>query len=78
MADVLRVAGFDVITSDIVTYRRSRPHSLIFDFLNGSAIVPPRFCDVIITNPPYGPQNCTAAKFARLALQRCPGVVRSC
>lgn len=75
MADVLRAAGFDVITSDIVAYRRSRPHSLMFDFLNGSAIVPPRFCDVIITNPPYGAGNRLAAKFARLALQRCPGIV---
>lgn len=75
MADVLRAAGFDVITSDIALYRRSRQHSLFFDFLDASVIVPPRFCDAIVTNPPYGPQNRLAVRFARLALQRCPGVV---
>ena len=75
MSDVLSAAGFDVITSDIAPYRWDRPHSFFFDFLDESAVVPPRFCDAIFTNPPYGPGNRLAVKFARLALQRCPGVV---
>jgi hypothetical protein len=46
-----------------------------FDFLDTTATVPPPFCDAIITNPPYGPQNMQAAFFARLALLRCSGLV---
>lgn len=73
MADVLREAGADVITSDIIVY--GRRHDAIVNFLE------PRFAyknpphDAIITNPPYGRGNHDAVKFARLALERCPGWV---
>jgi hypothetical protein len=73
MADVLRAFGFDVLTSDIAEY--GRRHDFFFDFLDTTATVPPPFCDAIITNPPYGPQNMQAAVFARLALLRCSGLV---
>src|SRR5262245_14534096 len=72
MVDVLREAGFDVITSDTATYRRSRPQ---FDFLDERQAVPPRFCDANITNPPYHAGNRIAVQFARLALTRCSGFV---
>lgn len=73
IADVLRAEGASVITSDIATY--DRQHDATVDFLA------PRFAyknpkhDAIITNPPYGRGNNDAVKFARLALERCPGWV---
>lgn len=73
MADVLREAGADVVTSDIATY--DRQHDATADFLA------PRFAyknpkhDAIITNPPYGKGNRDAVKFAELALNRCAGPV---
>lgn len=70
IADVLRRAGADVRTSDIVKYERE--HDCLFDFFSpecGTADFD------IVTNPPYGPQNRDAAKFARIALQRCAGWV---
>lgn len=73
IADVLRDAGFSVITSDITTY--DRRHDATVDFLA------PRFAyknpkhDAIITNPPYGRGNHDAVKFARIALERCNGWV---
>lgn len=72
MADVLRENGASVYTSDIVTY--DRPHDMIFDFLDDTRPVDCR-ADAIITNPPYGIQNRDAVRFARLALQRCRGMV---
>jgi len=71
MADVIRDTGAKVITSDIVTYDRPHDHAVnFFDVMNGIGAV-----DAIITNPPYGPGNRIAVKFARLALQRCAGWV---
>lgn len=73
MADVLRDAGADVITSDIATYDRG--HNVSLDFLSDIPAGVAIYYDAIITNPPYGKGNRDAAKFARLALQRCPGMV---
>lgn len=70
IADVLRARGARVVTSDIQQY--DRPHDAIFNFFTVADTFKP---DAIITNPPYGPSNRLAAQFARLALQRCPGIV---
>lgn len=72
IADVLRVSGAGVITSDIITY--DRQHDTIRNFLN----VPyagPASTAAIITNPPYGKGNRDAVRFAELALERCSGLV---
>lgn len=69
IADVLMLAGAAVITSDIEQY--NRPHMFLHDYLNALPIQ----TDCVITNPPYGAQNRLAAKFARLALERCSGLV---
>ena len=71
IADVLKARGAKVITSDIARY--DREHDAWFDFLAGGAS--PVEAAHIVTNPPYGRGNREAAKFARLALQRCNGVV---
>ena len=72
MAGVLRESGAaGVVTSDIAVY--DRPHDSLFDFLKEPA--KRTKCDAIITNPPYGPGNRDAVQFARLALQRCDGLV---
>lgn len=74
MADVLREVGCaTVFTSDMKTY--DRPHNEIIDFLKDCPRNKPARCDAIITNPPYGKGNRDAAKFARLALARCSGMV---
>jgi len=72
IADVLAAAGALVITSDIATY--SRPHAFQMDFLRDKPAWPV-LTDALITNPPYGPRNRDAVRFARLALERCPGWV---
>lgn len=73
IADVLREAGASVVTSDIATY--DREHDALVDFLAERFAYknPPHAA--IITNPPYGKGNRDAVKFARLALQRCSGIV---
>lgn len=73
MADVLKKSGADfVLTSDITTY--SRTHFEEFDFIHDG-----ENClygaDAIVTNPPYGPGNRLAVRFAELALERCDGLV---
>jgi hypothetical protein len=68
IADVLLLEGADVCTSDVTTY--SREHAFLYDFLNEPPVGTIRD---IITNPPYGPHNRDAARFARLALQRTAG-----
>lgn len=70
IADVIRAAGADVFTSDIVAY--DRPHDSIIDFLG-----PTTCCggEALYTNPPYGKGNRDAVRFAELALARCPGFV---
>jgi hypothetical protein len=71
IADVLRAGGASVRTSDIAVY--DRQHDASFDFLGSESV---NFgARHIITNPPYGKGNRDAVKFARLALQRCNGVV---
>jgi hypothetical protein len=70
IADVLRDFGMRVLTSDIVTYDRSHDETL--DFFDKHSL---RWCEAIITNPPYGKGNRDAVRFARLALDRCPGLV---
>lgn len=71
IADVLKEYGATVITSDIVTY--DREHDYLFDFLADSDAY--EVHNAIITNPPYGKRNRDAVKFARLALERCNGLV---
>jgi len=73
IGDVLRESGAsDVVTSDIAIYDRS--HDSLYDFLADHGPVKTK-CDAIITNPPYGKQNRDAVRFARLALERCEGLV---
>lgn len=73
IADVLRESGAaKVFTSDIATY--DRPHDGLYDFLTPIRQIRTK-CDAIITNPPYGPGNRDAVRFARMALQRCSGLV---
>lgn len=72
MADVLKENGAFVVTSDIATY--DRKHDGILDFLQPIDDFRPS-CNPIITNPPYGKSNRDAVKFARLALERCDGLV---
>lgn len=72
MADVLRDNGGIVRTSDIATY--DRRHDAIFDFLKDRPHNEPSI-EAIITNPPYGKGNRDAVRFARLALDRCCGLV---
>lgn len=73
MADVLREHGAEVTTSDIATY--DRQHDATVDFLEKRFAYKNPTHDAIITNPPYGKGNRDAVKFARLALERCKGVV---
>lgn len=70
IANVCREAGAIVITSDIVEY--DKKHNFIVDFFINDEFYN---YDAIITNPPYGPGNTLATKFARLALERCDGIV---
>lgn len=72
MADVLREGGAKVKTSDIATY--DREHDAIFDFLIDRPHREPSI-NAIITNPPYGKGNRQAVQYARLALERCAGLV---
>ena len=73
IVDVIREAGASTYASDIATY--DRPQDAIFDFLDVKAPLPIGHHAAIITNPPYGKGNHLAAKFARLALARCAGMV---
>lgn len=75
MADVLRSHGFDVFTSDKVTY--DKPHMAVVDFFEADSAMPDAIggWDAIITNPPYGKGNRDAVRFCQLALQRCDGFV---
>lgn len=70
-ADELKRAGAHVHTSDIAEYGRKQDQ--IFDFLSEQS--PPAMAYMIITNPPYGFQNRTAAQFVRLALERSASTV---
>lgn len=71
IADECRKFGGMVTTSDIAEYERQ--HSFVADFFSIGPSVEP--CDMIFTNPPYGAQNRTAAKYARHALKLCSGWV---
>jgi hypothetical protein len=72
MADVLRDHGATVRTSDIAVY--DRQHDALFDFLVERPHSEPSI-HAIVTNPPYGKSNRDAVAFARLALERCDGLV---
>lgn len=72
MADVLRGAGADILTSDITTY--DRQHDETFDFLRPSWDWSPRV-EAIITNPPYGKGNRDAVLAIERALSECDGLV---
>jgi len=74
MADVLREAGAEVITSDIAVYDRVHDFEGA-DFLTGARPWGPMVFDAIITNPPYGKGNRDAVRFAERALAKCPGLV---
>jgi len=71
IADVLRSESANVLTSDITTY--SKEHDFTYNFFS---LLPWRYGPHdIITNPPYGPHNREAARFARVALQHTDGWV---
>lgn len=74
LADMLRVNGATVITSDIATYNRQHDFCPV-DFLAGHVSPPLIYFDAIITNPPFGPRGKLAADFCRRALELCPGTV---
>lgn len=70
IADLALMLGARVHTTDIATYTRA--HSALGDFLkDGPHII--HDADMVVTNPPYGAQNRTAAKFCRRALSLCDG-----
>jgi hypothetical protein len=73
ISDVLQLEGANVLTSDVVTYNKK--HAFLYDFLENSHPWPNIMQHDIITNPPYGPHNRDAVRFARLALQRTAGWV---
>lgn len=73
MADVLRAAGADVVTSDIATY--DRDHDFLYDFLHWLDCPDVGEVDGIYSNPPFGPGNRLAQRFVELALERCAGTV---
>lgn len=68
IANVLKAHGHKVITSDIITY--DVQHDFCGDFFEISEKTK---CTAIITNPPYGKGNRTAARFAEHALELCDG-----
>ena len=69
----LKAGANTVITSDICTY--SHAHSFLMDFLSRED-VPADFGEYdVISNPPYGPSNRLAVRFAESALERCDGFV---
>lgn len=65
IVNALKSHGYEVVSSDIAEY--GVKHDLILDFLNKDQ-TNPFGVDTIITNPPYGPSNAQAVKFARNAL----------
>ncbi|QIW87621.1 S-adenosyl-L-methionine-dependent methyltransferase [Agrobacterium phage OLIVR4] len=71
IADECRRYGARVYTSDIAVY--DREHDFVIDFFMMND--PTLGFDMIFTNPPYGAQNRTAARFARHALELCDGWV---
>lgn len=73
MADVLREADANVITSDIAVY--DRQHDFMFDFLRWKGERAAPQVDAIWTNPPFGLGNRDAVWFAEMALDWCPGTV---
>lgn len=78
IAEVLEDHGARVFTSDIKKY--DHEHDVLEDFLgedDATIFNQQDHCksyDWIITNPPYGPSNRTAVKFAERALQLVPNV----
>lgn len=62
-----------VITSDICEY--NEPHTFFMDFIKDATTAKTKDDFDIVTNPPYGWNNQTAALFAERALEVCPGYV---
>lgn len=73
VAPLLRAGASRVFTSDIAAYDHA--HDFLYDFLSDKdAQAPGRHFD-LVTNPPYGPGNWLAYRFAKKALARCDGYV---
>lgn len=73
VSPLTRAGATRIITSDIKTY--GHLPTAIFDFTSDHD---PKFLPVdfdLVSNPPYGPSNRTAVKFAEKALERCNGYV---
>jgi hypothetical protein len=75
MADVIREAGYPVITSDFRNYNRA--HTFIADFFQDHWVSSRLLAEgsAIISNPPYGKGNRLAVDACRRALDLCDGVV---
>ena len=73
ICDVLRDNGAVILSSDIEVY--ATPHNFFFDFLDPDTVPPWFYYNAIITNPPYGPGNRSAMKYAELALARTTGPI---
>ena len=75
IADVLKLAGANVFTSDIAVYDREHDH--VGDFFDETKTINENDPSIesIVTNPPYGHRNSTAQKFARHALEIVDGYV---
>src|SRR3990167_4289129 len=71
MVRSLQSRGAKVTATDIKTYDHA--HFVERDFFGVGDYA--FDCEAIITNPPYGPGNRLAVKFAELALRRCKGRV---
>jgi hypothetical protein len=74
MADVIRDAGYPVITSDFRNYNRA--HTFIANFFQDHWVSRRLLAEgAIISNPPYGKGNRLAATSCRKALDLCDGIV---
>lgn len=73
IANVLRLHGAQVFTSDIETCRVD--HDAVVDFLTDDPVRLFPGVDAVITNPPFGSGNKLARTFCELALERCDGLV---
>lgn len=69
----MKAGAATIITSDICTYNQS--HSFLMDFLSCEGAPADLGEFDVISNPPYGPSNRLAVRFAEKALERCDGYV---
>lgn len=68
LADAMKDAGLQVVTSDVHTY--SKKHDFKKDFFQKERVTGEPSESVICTNPPFGTQNRVAVKYAELSLKR--------